>query len=68
MTEKELREVGARFRAAEMLRSGATYVEIVNETKLSSRTVARISDWLQKGTGGYTAVLDHAHVSPAPAD
>ncbi len=71
MTEKEIIEISARLRAAEMLRQGATYVQIVRETKLSSRTIARISEWLQGGAGGYTAVLDsltHAHVLPARAD
>ena len=65
MTERELREVGARLRAAEMLRAGETYTQIVAETKLSSRTVARISEWLKGGTGGYASVLDRAHTKPA---
>ncbi len=68
MTKKEILEIGARLRAAEMLRAGSTYAQIEAETKLSSRTIARISDWLQKGAGGYNAVLDHAHLKPAPAD
>jgi TrpR-related protein YerC/YecD len=71
MTEKEIIEISARLRAAEMLREGATYVQIVRETKLSSRTIARISEWLQSGTGGYAAILDgatHAHTMPARAD
>ena len=65
MTERELREAGARLRAAEMLRTGATYAQIVAETKLSSRTVARISEWLKGGAGGYASVLDRAHTKPA---
>ncbi|PID29097.1 TrpR YerC/YecD [Candidatus Saccharibacteria bacterium] len=68
MTEKEILEISARLRAAEMLRAGSTYTQIESETKLSSRTVARISEWLRQGTGGYSAVLDHAHLTPAPAD
>ena len=69
MTEKEIIEISARLRAAEMLRQGTTYVQIARATKLSSRTIARISDWRQNGTGGYATILDaHAHVSPAPAD
>lgn len=72
MTEKEIDEISARFVAAQMLRSGAKYTEIVTATKLSSRTVARISDWLQNGTGGYDAALQlidahHAHLPPARA-
>lgn len=65
MTESELREISARLRAAEMLRDGCTYKVIAKETRLSSRTIARISEWMRSGAGGYAAVLDGAHVSPA---
>lgn len=67
MTEKEITEIGARFEAAKMLRAGASYTEIINRTRLSSRTVARISDWLQNGTGGYAVALEtleHLHTRP----
>ena len=72
MTEKEITEISARLEAAKMLKSGKTYVEIVEKTKLSSRTVARISDWMQNGTGGYEAVIKainthHDHIPPARA-
>lgn len=72
MTKKEINEISARLRGAQMLRSGAKYTEIVAATKLSSRTVARISDWLQNGAGGYDAALaiantHHAHLPPARA-
>lgn len=70
MTEKEITEIAARLQAARMLTSGKTYVEITQETKLSSRTVARISEWLKGDTNGYAAALElveshHAHLSPA---
>ncbi|HSX32656.1 MAG TPA: YerC/YecD family TrpR-related protein [Candidatus Saccharimonadales bacterium] len=58
MTEKEIKEVSARLLAAQMLKEGATYLEIVDRTKLSSRTVARISAWLQNGLKGYDAAID----------
>ena len=72
MTEKEISEMSARFEAAKMLRNGAKYTDIIAATKLSSRTVARISDWLQNGTGGYDVALEtlknhHAHLPPARA-
>lgn len=72
MTEKEIIEISARLQAAKMLKEGKTYAEIVARTKLSSRTVARISDWLQNGTGGYATVLQlidthHSHIQPARA-
>lgn len=67
MTEKEIIEISARFEAAKMLTAGETYTAVIKRTKLSSRTVARISEWLQKGTGGYAAaieMLQHAHTQP----
>lgn len=72
MTEKEIIEVGSRLEAARMLKDGKKYTEIVEKTKLSSRTVARISDWTQNGCGGYEAALNianshHDHMPPARA-
>ena len=58
MTEKEIIEISARFEAARMLKSGKKYTEIVEVTKLSSRTVARISDWLKNGESGYEKAIE----------
>lgn len=69
MTQKEIIEVGARLQAAKMLSKGEKYADIIAATKLSSRTVARISDWMQNGTGGYKNVFKHhSHVWPASAE
>lgn len=76
LTEKEILEISARFKAATLLREGASYETIRTETKLSTRTIARISQWLQNGTGGYDAAIaaldtpkaHQAHMSPALAD
>jgi TrpR-related protein YerC/YecD len=72
MTEKEIVEISARLEAARMLQAGSTYTDITAATKLSSRTVARISDWLQNGCDGQTALrtIDphHPHIVPARAD
>jgi TrpR-related protein YerC/YecD len=57
MTEKEIIEISIRLAAAQMLANKVKYNEITKETKLSSRTVARISDWMQNGCGGYALVL-----------
>jgi TrpR-related protein YerC/YecD len=72
MTEKEISEIGSRLEAARMLQQGRKYTEIVEQTKLSSRTVARISDWMQNGCGGYEAALNlfdthHDHLLPTRA-
>lgn len=58
MTEKEITEISSRLEAARMLKAGSTYTDIVAKTKLSSRTVARISDWTRNGCDGYAAVLN----------
>lgn len=71
MTEKEIVEISSRLEAARMLQAGSKYTDIVAKTKLSSRTVARISDWLQNGCNGYQAALNtihHDHLSPARAE
>jgi TrpR-related protein YerC/YecD len=71
MTEKEIIEISFRLEAARMLQAGSKYTDIVAKTKLSSRTVARISDWMQNGCSGYSAVLEqmdhHGHIPPARA-
>lgn len=72
MTEKEITEISARLEAAKMLQAGNKYTDIVAKTKLSSRTVARISDWLKNGSGGYQAALKvvdahRSHIPPARA-
>lgn len=73
LTEKEIIEISARLQAAKMLNSGCKYTDIVAKTKLSSRTVARISTWLKDGCSGYEAALKsiaihHDHLLPARAD
>jgi TrpR-related protein YerC/YecD len=73
LTEKEVAEVSARLEAARMLTAGETYAAITKKTKLSSRTVARISDWLKDGCNGYQAALKtlnvhHVHMPPVRAE
>ncbi|MFH0969176.1 MAG: YerC/YecD family TrpR-related protein [Patescibacteria group bacterium] len=58
MTEKELLELGNRWKAARMLSEKISYPEIQKETGLSSRTIARISKWLKNGKGGYRLALN----------
>lgn len=58
LTEKELIEFGKRWKAARLLSNQTPYSQIVEETGLSSTTVARISKWLCEGTGGYKLILE----------
>jgi TrpR-related protein YerC/YecD len=68
MTESEIIEISSRLEAARMLSSGANYTQITKSTKLSSRTIARISDWMKNGTGGYRTALTLIghHQTPHP--
>lgn len=73
LTSKEIIEVSARFEAARMLTAGETYAAVTTKTKLSSRTVARISDWLKDGCNGYQAAFKlvnthHVHIPPDRAE
>lgn len=70
MTEKEIIEIGSRLQAARMLTNGEKYTDIADKTKLSSRTIARISDWMKQGCGGYAVALNkhHDHILPASAE
>ncbi len=73
MTEKEILEISARLEAAKMLTNGESYIAITSRTSLSSRTVARISDWLKNGTKGYERALQsgnliHEHTPPVSAE
>lgn len=63
MTPKEIIEISARLEAAKMLAEGKKYTEIASQTKLSSRTIARISDWLKNGNSGYKNALANKHTS-----
>ena len=73
MAEKEIIEISSRLEAARMLQTGSKYTDIIAKTKLSSRTIARISGWLQNGCSGYEIALQiiskhHNHIPPASAE
>ncbi|MEK9160938.1 MAG: YerC/YecD family TrpR-related protein [Patescibacteria group bacterium] len=57
MTETEIIEFGNRWKAARMLTQKLPYVSIVQETGMSSTTVARVKKWLTQGMGGYRLAL-----------
>lgn len=57
LTEEELLEFSRRWQAAQMLNQKIPYTRIVQETGLSSTTVARVQRWLQGKLGGYRLVL-----------
>ncbi len=57
LTAGEIDEMAKRWKAARMLSEGVSYVRIVEETGLSSTTVARVSRWVKKGAGGYRLII-----------
>ncbi len=57
LTKNEIEEFAERWKAARMLSDGVPYSQIVEETGISSTTVARVSRWLRKGMGGYKLAL-----------
>ena len=61
LTESEIDEFSKRWKAARMLYVQIPYSEIQRETGLSSRTVARISKWLQSGMDGYKLLINRNH-------
>lgn len=61
MTEREITEFAARFKAAEMLDAKKPYTEIEKVTGLSSATIARVAKWLKGSEGGYRVVIDSLH-------
>ena len=69
LTEQEIIEFGKRWQAAQMLNARTVYSSIEKKTGLSSRTIARISRWLNKGAGGYRLILQrlnsHHHNYPS---
>ncbi|MBR2974447.1 MAG: TrpR-related protein YerC/YecD [Clostridia bacterium] len=50
-TETELQSMAQRLHAAKMLLDGKTYVQVIEDTGLSSATVSRISKCVQFGKG-----------------
>lgn len=58
LTEREIIEFSKRWKAARMLNSKISYIQICKSTGLSSKTVARISKWIKSGMGGYQLMFE----------
>ena len=56
-TIKELESMAQRLQAAKMLLDGKTYQEIINQTDISSATLARVSKCVRYGDGGYESII-----------
>lgn len=56
-TIKERLSMAQRLKAAKMLIDGKTYNEVIEETDISSATLARVSKCVRYGDGGYSSIL-----------
>lgn len=57
-TIAEIKALGQRLEVAKMLRTGATYEEIVEKTGASTATISRVKRSLYYGADGYALILD----------
>lgn len=57
MTKGEIQEFANRLEVASLLSKNVQYNTIIEDTGLSSTTIARISKWLKGSLGGYRLVL-----------
>ncbi len=57
LTPKEISDFAQRLKAAYMLNSGRSYLEVSVETGMSTATISRVSKALERGEG-YKMVID----------
>lgn len=57
LSESEAVMLARRILIAKMLLEGKTYIEIADETRASIDTIAKISQWLNSGFGGYEKAI-----------
>ncbi len=57
LTMEELEEAINRYKVAQLLKEGVTFRKIIEQTGVSSATIARVNNWLHHGCGGYQLAL-----------
>ena len=57
-TIQELEKMSQRIEAAKLLLEGYTYEQVIEQTKISSTTLSRVSKCIRYGDGGYKKVID----------
>ena len=57
-TIREIQDLSQRLEVAQLLKSQATYTEIVEKTGVSTATIGRVNRALNYGAGGYQQVLE----------
>ena len=61
LTENEITEFAKRLQIAGLLLKKVSYSKIEETTGFSSTTIARVSQWLNKGEGGYKIIINKLH-------
>lgn len=57
MTEREIQDCANRWKTAKLLDMGANYRKVTRVTGVSSATISRIREKMEKGMGGYRLML-----------
>ena len=57
-TISEVQAMAQRLAVAKLLRGGATYQDIGNETGASTATISRVNRYVSYGADGYRLILD----------
>lgn len=57
-TIKEMQAMAQRIQVAKELSANKNYLQVYEETGVSSATISRVNKCLQYGAGGYKIVLD----------
>ena len=57
LTVKEILDIAQRLKAAKMLKARCSYIEVCQETGMSTATISRVSKALERGAGGYELVI-----------
>ncbi len=58
LTAKEIKEFSNRWMVAQMLNNNDHYSVIIDQTSMSTTTVARIKKWLYSDIGGYKMAIE----------
>jgi len=58
MTIQEIQTFSERFDVARLLKKGLSYRKIAKRTGVSTTTISRVNQWLNKGMNGYKLVLE----------
>jgi TrpR-related protein YerC/YecD len=62
MTPQEIETFSERFKVAVMLTKNVSYREIYEKTGVSTATVTRVNQWLERGEGGYKLAISRLNI------